>query len=156
MTQAEIDKESIKQLHRVVLGLSKSCFELKKLCATVVGSSLVLFAAFTSQRIDYVFFAGSAVIIVFFWIADSQSYYYQEKIRLRMKEITEQLLEGAAKGIVLNSIGMPLSPQRVGRSVPRRIIHSVFNWSMIFYYGLLFIDAVTCLAYYFGFLHSTP
>ena len=156
MTQDDLDQQSITQLHSVVVELSKNCFELKKLCATVLGSSLTLLAAFTAQRIDVVFFAGSAVIIVFFWMADAQSYYYQEKIRIRMKALQSAMLERSAANLIFDGVGMPVSATRQSSPTPQRVVHAIFNWSMTFYFGLLIIDLIVLLSYAVGVLHSKP
>jgi hypothetical protein len=154
MTQDDLDQQSITQLHGVVLELSKNCFELKKLCATVVSTSLTLLAAFTAHRIDSVFFAGSAVIITFFWMADAQSYFYQEKIRIRMKTLQESLLRRNAPNLIVDGVGMPVSSARQSSSTAHRVFRSIFNWSMSFYYGLLVIDSAAILAHLTGGLNS--
>ncbi len=155
MTQDELDQQSIVQLHTMVVEFSKNCFELKKLCATVIGSSLTLLAAFTARRIDTVFFVGSAVIIVFFWMADAQSYYYQKKLRLRMKVLQEGILQRGSVSLIFDGVGMPISARREGGPASQRVRHAIFNASMSFYLGLLAIDATAVLAYILGKLHST-
>jgi len=149
-------QQSITQLHSVVIELSKSCFELKKLCAAVMGSSLTLLAAFTAQRIDFSFFMGGAVIIVFFWIADAQSYFYQEKIRIRMKSLQEAMLQRSSAKLIFDGVGMPVFSSRQSSPTTQRVLHSIFNWSMTFYYGLLAIDTALFLTYILGGLHSKP
>jgi hypothetical protein len=156
MTQDELDQQSIDQLHAFVVEVSKNCFELKKLCATVVGSSLTLFAAFTSERIGPVLFVGGAVIIFFFWMADAQSFFYQEKIRNRMNNLQEGMVQRSHANLIFDGVGMPISAKRQGRPVSRRVWHSVFNWSMAFYYGLLLIDGLAFLVYYLSGIHSKP
>jgi len=38
VTQNDIDQQNATELHDVFVELSKNCFELKKLCATVLGA----------------------------------------------------------------------------------------------------------------------
>ena len=156
MTQDELDQQSITQLHTFLVEVSKNCFELKKLCATVVGSSLTLFATFTVNRMGPLFFVGGAVIVFFFWMADAQSFFYQEKIRLRMKSLQDGMLERSHANLIFDGVGMPISANRQSSSVSQRVWESVFNWSMAFYYGLLVIDAMSVLAYHFAATHSKP
>ena len=156
MTQDELDQQSIAQLHDVVLGFSKNCFELKKLCATVVGASLTLLAAFTADKIDPVFFVGSAVIIVFFLMADAQSYFYQEKVRIQMTVLQNGILQRNNLHLIFDGVGMPLSGNRQTRTIAKRAFFSVINWSMIFYYGLLVIDGLAFWTYSKGWVHSKP
>jgi hypothetical protein len=155
VTQDDIDQQSITQLHDVVVELSKNCFELKKLCATVLGASMALIATLTVHRLDTAFFMGAVLVIAFFWIADAQSYYYQEKIRIRMKQLQEGLIQRAGSNVIVDGIGMPVSAARESGGRFKRITHSAFNGSMTFYYGLLIIDSLMFMAYYWGLLHST-
>jgi hypothetical protein len=154
MTQDQLDQQSVTQLHDVVVELSKNCFGLKKLCATVLGASMTLVAAFTMQRVDLAFFVGGAVVIAFFWIADAQSYYYQEKIRIHMKTLQQAMMQRSGSNVLVDGVGMPVSANRENSPRLKRIVHSIFNASMTFYYGLLVIDAVMFSVYHLGFLHS--
>ena len=140
----------------MVVEFSKNCFELKKLCATVVGSSLTLLAAFTTQRLDAVFFVSSAVIIGFFWTADAQSYYYQEKLRIRMKDLQQDILRRDNTSFIFDGVGMPVSSERQRGSTWHRVFHSLFNSSMAFYFGLLIIDVLAVIAYALGEFHFKP
>ena len=133
MTQDDLDTQSINQLHAVVLEMSKSCFELKKLCATVLGTWMTLIASFTKQSLDPSLLVGATLVIAFFWIADAQSYYYQEKVRIRMKQLQEGLLHRSSGLRLVDGVGMPITMQRSSRSHWRRVCHSAFNWSMTFY-----------------------
>src|SRR5690349_3446858 len=81
--QDGMDRIQLDQLHKVVLELSKNCFELKKLCVTVLGSAAVLICTLTQSQLDMALFVGTSLVILFFYIADCQSYFYQEKIRIR-------------------------------------------------------------------------
>lgn len=147
MTQEELDTQSINQLHAVVLEMSKSCFELKKLCATVLGTSITLIASFTKQSLDPSLFVGATLVIAFFWIADAQSYYYQEKVRIRMKELQDGILSRSSGLRLLDGVGMPISVQRSTRPHWNRVVHSAFNWSMTFYGGLTALVVIVSLLY---------
>jgi hypothetical protein len=57
----ELDREQIEQLHAATLKASDSCFELKKLCATVLVPTATVVAVFTDKRLnEAVFIAGLA------------------------------------------------------------------------------------------------
>jgi hypothetical protein len=84
LTAAEIDKLRIDQLHAATLKASDSCFEMKKMCATLLVATGSLIAVFTNKSLsDGVFVAGLAVITSF-WLADSVGYYYQRRLRAHM------------------------------------------------------------------------
>lgn len=141
MTQNDLDEKSIDQLHDAVVEFSKNCFELKKLCATVVGTTLTLLAAFTEQLSVPTFFAAIGLVTTFFWMADAQSYFYQEKIRIQMKAFQNSISSRLSTPLIVDGVGMPISDVRVERSRYKRVVLSIFNWSMMFYIGLLMIDA---------------
>ena len=155
MTQDDLDTQSINQLHAVVLEISKSCFELKKLCATVLGASMTLVASFTRQSLDPSLFVGATLVIAFFWIADAQSYYYQEKVRIRMKELQEGLLSRSSGLRLVDGVGMPITMQRSSWPRWKRVFHSVFNWSMMFYGGLIALVVIVSVLYRLNII-STP
>jgi hypothetical protein len=149
--QDEMDKISIEQLHKAVLQLSSNCFELKKLCVTILVSASVLIATFTQKRLDSSFFIGGAVIIFAFWILDSQSYYYQEKLRDTMKEMANGILQRHQQKIVVEGVGMPLSKERSDESRLRR---SLFNNSMLFYLILFLFDLGLAASFSLELIHT--
>lgn len=132
----EIDRLSIDQLHEAVLQLSSNCFELKKLCTLLLVSAGTLIAAFTDDKLDPSMFVAGVVITIFFWLLDSQSYYYQEKIRACMKTLAEGLAERHDTTVELLGVGMPLSEERENWGPLRRSVHAALNPSMAFY-GIL-------------------
>ena len=144
----ELERMQIDQLHEVVLQLSKNCFEIKKLCLTVLVSALVIISGFTSRQLDLSVFLGAAAVVAFFYLLDAQSYYYQRKIRLRMRD----LVSNGRPGVVC--IGMPVGQTSTAkRDVAWR---ALFNASMLFYVVLVVCDAILLLLYLNGFLSSFP
>lgn len=147
----EFEKAEIEQLHRLVLQLSKNCFEIKKLCATVIISVSVLITTFTQQQIDYALFAGSEIVVVFFYLLDAQSYFYQRKARFRMTHVAESILEKRGEILTIHGVGMPLSSSK---SKNTGIIKSLFNSSMLFYFFLTVINGLLAYFWKYGLLNS--
>lgn len=141
----EMDKISIEQLHKAVLQFSSNCFELKKLCVTILVSASVLIATFTGKLLDPSLFVGGGIIIVIFWILDVQSYYYQEKLRDRMRDLANKITARQVQGIIVEGIGMPLPKERGDSS---RLIRSFFNSSMLFYLLLIALDVFLAILFY--------
>jgi hypothetical protein len=169
ITRDEFDKICIDQLHKVVLQLSGNCFELKKLCATLIVSAGTLIATFTGRHLDASLFSGATFITLFFWVLDSQSYYYQEKIRARMKKLGEDIIEPASvpagtpsipqpalstPDTPLDGVGMPLSEERENRAAGNRILHAFFNGSMSFYWILIALFGLLAVLYWQGIIHT--
>ncbi|MBB4635696.1 hypothetical protein [Longimicrobium terrae] len=137
--QDELDKISIDQLHKAVLQLSGNCFEIKKLCATVLVSASTLVTTFTNRQLDASLFVGGGVITLFFWMLDGQSYYYQEKLRAQMKKLAEHIADRDKQKVTVLGVGMPLTEERENWNVVQRSFHAAFNGSMLFYVLLLII-----------------
>jgi hypothetical protein len=146
----ELDKVSIDQLHKAVLQISGNCFEIKKLCVTVLISAATLVAIFTNKKLDLAFFVGSLIGVSFFWLLDAQNYYYQEKLRTRMKELGEGIASRHLPHLSVDGIGMPLSEKREERSTRERVAASLLNYSMIFYLLLAVVIALLLVAYLSG------
>ena len=142
----KLDEAQIEQLHKAVTQFGANCFELKKLCVTVLFAATTLLATLTEKQLDTAFFVASFIAVLVFWLLDAQSYYYQEKLRARMKTLAERI--GARHGLVeyTDGVGMPLSEERENRRVVLRAVRALFNWSM-FFYGLIavLIAALLCL-----------
>lgn len=151
----ELSKINLDQLHKAVLQMSNNCFEIKKLCATILVAAGTLVATFTRQRLDDSLFAGGIVIVLFFWILDAQSYFYQEKLRARMKEIARELVKLEESDIEIEGVGMPITPERESLGTFRRTVRSGFNASML-YYGLLSLLMIILAALYRMHLITMP
>jgi hypothetical protein len=83
----DLDKEQLTQLHNATLKASDTCFELKKLCATVLVPTGTLVAVFANKKLDAAVFIAGFLVIGAFWLADSSAYYYQRKLRSAMTPI---------------------------------------------------------------------
>lgn len=152
----EIAKLSIDQLHKAVLQFSGNCFELKKLCVTVLVSAGTLIATFTQRQLDTSIFVAAATIVLFFWILDAQSYYYQEKLRAEMKNLAEEIAARHKASLVVEGIGMPLTEKRENWPVRQRSLHALFNGSMAFYVLLVLLVLITGMLYRWGMIVSPP
>ena len=82
----ELDWATVEQLHEATLQISKSCFELKKLCIGLIGIALTLLTKLTPATPTENYLLVVIVICFGFWIADFTSYYYQKSTRLAMDQ----------------------------------------------------------------------
>ncbi|GAB3791328.1 hypothetical protein [Nocardioides ungokensis] len=127
-----LDKEQIDQLHAATLQVSGNCFELKKLCATVLIAAGTLIVTLSDRDLNQALFVGGLVVVLVFWTADAQSYYIQAKLRARMKEL--QLVRiGRVNGLATydaDGVGLPID---VAPARGHRIIHAFVNASMLYY-----------------------
>jgi hypothetical protein len=147
-----LDKDQIDQLHAVTLQVSANCFELKKLCATVLIAAGTLVATFTNKHLDAALFASAVAIVGVFWAADAQSYYIQTKLRIRMKELQDRRVHrsGVLGGYDSSGVGMPV------KDPPSRatlIWHSFINASMLYYLLIVGLVVVAWILYAIGIVH---
>lgn len=84
VTADDLDNQQIEQLHAATLKAADSCFEMKKLCATVLVPAATLTTVFTDKRLNSAVFAVGLFVIIGFWTADGVGYYYQRKLRALM------------------------------------------------------------------------
>lgn len=146
LTAESLDKEQIDQLHAATLQVSGNCFELKKLCATVMVAAGTLIVTLSDRELDYALFVGGLVVVLVFWTADAQSYYIQAKLRARMKELqqvrTRRLAELSTYAV--EGVGLPIDVQPAR---PRRILHAFFNASMLYYFLVAVVLSSAWVAY---------
>lgn len=123
-----LDKDQLDQLHAATLKASDSCFELKKLCATVLVPTGTLVAIFTDKRMNFAVFGAGFFVIVAFWLADSVGYFYQRKLRNAMVKIWERRAKRCSSEY---------------ENIPEVVIvgpfRAAFNSSMIYYLILLLV-----------------
>jgi hypothetical protein len=129
----ELDKEQIQQLHAATLQISGNCFELKKLCATVLVAAGTLIASFTSKHVDSSLFLAGCLVVLVFWVADGQSYYIQAKLRRRMRDLqmTRTARVAELNDYDVSGVGLPAPLQK--DDVRSAAIKSLFNASMLYY-----------------------
>ena len=139
----DLDKELIDQLHAATLNASDSCFELKKLCATVLIPTGTLVALFSGRRLNMAAFVAGLFVIGFFWLADAVGYYYQRKLRTGMESIWLRRAERCEE---------PWKPPHTEKVSP---VRAAFNGSMTFY-ALLAIPVLIAMLLYLSDLIASP
>ncbi|NUP49890.1 MAG: hypothetical protein HOW97_21640 [Catenulispora sp.] len=134
-TADDLDKAQIDHLYGATLKASDSCFELKKLCATVLVPTGTLVAIFAHQKLNQAVFLAGLLIIFAFWMADAVGYYYQRKLRNAMSVIWSR-----------RAARCPEEYDSIPNQVNVGPIRAAFNSSMI-YYLVLFapVGASYCL-----------
>jgi hypothetical protein len=127
----ELDKEQLQQLHAATLKASDSCFELKKLCATVLIPTATLVTVLNDKSLDLSVFISGLLVILTFWLADSVGYYYQRKLRAAMNPIWVRRAQRCAE------------PWPFGETTSVGPVRAAFNSSMSFY---LLLASLICVA----------
>ena len=101
---------------------SDSCFELKKLCATVLVPTKTRAAVFTDKKLNLAVFVAGLLVRGAFWLADSVGYFYQRRLRVAMTGIWERRAKRCPEGY--NHIPRPSKVGPMG---------AAFNTSMTYY-----------------------
>lgn len=145
VTADELDKEQLTQLHNATLKVSDTCFELKKLCATVLVPTATLLALFTDKTLDSSVFIAAILVIVAFWLADSTGYYYQRKLRNAMTPLWQRRADRCAVAYAFVPQPKPVNAWR-----------SAFNLSMSFYLILGILVGLGFALYGMDLIGSAP
>ncbi|HTW16726.1 MAG TPA: hypothetical protein VMF51_16445 [Nocardioides sp.] len=148
-TADTLDKEQIDQLHAATLQVSSNCFELKKLCATVIVAAGTLIALLSNRELNQAIFVGGLVVVAVFWCADAQSYYIQVKLRARMKELLRDRVKRVPElsSYASDGVGLPVEDQPAHW---HRVLHAFFNASMLYYFLVAFVVLTAWAAYASG------
>lgn len=144
-TADDLDKELLDQLHAATLKAADSCFELKKLCATILVPAGVLVATFSGKQLNPAVFVTGFVIIVAFWIADAFSFYYQRRLRVLMKDIWTRRAARCSDRY-----------PHVQKVEPVGWYGAAFNSSMIYYLLLTVVIGLAWAAYSLNLLDGAP
>ena len=122
----EIDFAYADQLHHAVLHISKTCFDLKKLCVTILGLVMVFLTKINNNMFTSSIFIVGITLSIGFWVSDATAYYYQRRLRKRIKQHFQNITQ--RNGGKKESIHKEAC-----------FISSMFNLSMIIYYLLLIL-----------------
>jgi hypothetical protein len=128
--------KEIDQLDSAILQFSRNTLATKKICASLLVGITALILKLTDNSLDLSVYVSGFITLLIFWILDSNSYYYQRKLRIRMTEIVNGLKENK---LVIDGYGMPLDNKE--KPSWKR---AFFNESQLFYLlgGLVIIVLV--------------
>lgn len=138
-THDELDREQLSQLHAATLKIAESCFELKKLCATVLVPLATLLSIFTDRQLNSAVFMAPIGVIVAFWMADSVGYLYQSRLRARMAKIWQRRADRCYDPY-----------HHVPEDAAVSVLRAAFNPSMIYYLALLVLMAAALVFFVIG------
>ena len=139
----DIDWKIIDQLHNATINFSKTSLELKKLLFVVLGISTPIIFSVFDNKLDRFLFIFLGICILMFWLYDSYTYYFQEKLRSSMNNRFTNIAKRNNVKIEANKyFTLPSN-----RSNNHRLIRSIFNDSNLIFYGIFIVLVV--LGYFF-------
>lgn len=133
--EEQVAWKEVDQLHAATLQFSTKCLELKKMCVALCGLLLVYLAR------EDVRFADAAVLalglIVFFWLADAQNFYYQRKTR-------RGIAAALGRARLARGLTSSVSPLGLEKDAMNSVLSSLLNASQLFYFyiGVVVIVAL--------------
>lgn len=127
--------KEIDQLESAILQFSKNTLASKKICGSLLIGVISIILKITNNTLDLSLYVACFLTLFFFWILDSQSYFYQRKLRIIMTNKSNELRKGSK---ITNGLGMPLN-----KDEKASFGKSLFNWSQSFYLiGFIIIGGV--------------
>lgn len=134
--------KEIDQLDSAILQFSKNTLATKKICASLLVGVVTIILKLTDNTLDFSIYMGCILTITMFWIIDSNSYYFQRKLRIRMTEIVNEL---RACELVIEGYGMPLK-----KTEKASWARAFFNSSQLFYLLGICVIVVLCIRFKIG------
>lgn len=136
--------KEIDQLDSAILQFSRNTLATKKICASLLVGIAALIIRLTDNNLDYSIYISSFITLLIFWVIDSNSYYYQRKLRIRMTEIVNELKDNK---LILNGFGMPLENKETSSWKK-----AFFNESQLFYLFGLIVIIILLIIKFFGWI----
>lgn len=137
----EIDWERVDQFHAAALQIGRNCFLLKQVCVGLLVGILTLIWRLAGE-LDESFFVAGFAIPLGFWFMDATSFFYQEKLRLLINGVFDEIRRRSGETNLVGPSGDVIETERAG---PGRRLRAVFNHSM-WLYPLLMIASIALLA----------
>ena len=138
----EIDWKIIDQLHTATVNFTTTSLELKKLFFVLVGIAVPSLIKLSGDKLDLSLFITLYILTFTFWLMDSYTYFYQEKLREKMNaHFTEIKNRNKENFILLDTIKQSLTIEE-NRTKVNRLWRSVSNPSVRFYFILLLLNTI--------------
>lgn len=131
---SEVDWKIIDQLHNVVLSFSRNSMQAKKIMFTILGVFVAAMLQVSDPKSCVQWFPFVIAIVFMFWMFDSYTYFYQEKLREKMDERLRAIKKRYSSRDVDDELTLPDR-----RTAGCRVIRSLFNTSVLFFYPTVII-----------------
>jgi hypothetical protein len=141
----EIDWKIIDQLHAATLNFSTTSLELKKLFFVVVGIAVPTLIKLAGDGLDLSLFITIYLLSLTFWLLDSFTYFYQEKLREKMDSRFTQIRTRNVETIAIFDYTLENSRTKSGR-----IWRSLTNLSVRLYMFSVVLNTLAFVLYLIG------
>ncbi|WAS92346.1 hypothetical protein [Nannocystis punicea] len=136
--EEQVAWKEVDQLHAATLQFAGKCLELKKLCVALCAALVVWLADKDTRFVECA--ALALALLLFFWLADAQNFYYQRKTR-------RGIAAALGRARVARGLGNSMSPLGLEKDAVGSVLSSLLNASQLFYFyigvGVLVALALT-------------
>ena len=146
----EIDWKIIDQLHNATLNFSSKSLEIKKMFLVFVGILVPALIKLSGEILDWSIFVALYLSIFSFWILDSYTYFYQEKLRGMMNERFKSIsIRNQEEKIIQENKekGFTIQEERVEKISK---VKSLFNASHLIYLIMSILNSICCYLFWKG------
>ena len=141
----EIDWKIIDQLHAATLNFSTTSLELKKMFFILVGIAVPTLVKLAGDKLDLSLFLTIYLLSFTFWLLDSFTYFYQERLREKMDNHFTQI-----RTRNVETIEVPDYTLENNRTSSGRIWRSLTNLSIKLYLFSVILNTIAFVLYLTG------
>lgn len=146
----EIDWKIIDQLHTATLNFSTTSLELKKILFILVGIAVPSLIKLAGDKLDTSLFVTIYLLSVTFWLLDSFTYFYQEKLREKMDKLFNQIKKRNIEVLILAEKKEDDYTLENNRTSTDRIKRSLTNHSVRLYMFVIGLNSIAFFLYLIG------
>lgn len=143
----EIDWKIIDQLHTATLNFSTTSLELKKILFILVGIAVPSLIKLAGDKLDTSLFITIYLLSVTFWLLDSFTYFYQEKLREKMDKLFNQIKKRNIEVLILVEKKEDEYTLENSRTSTDRIKRSLTNPSVRLYMFVIGLNTIAFILY---------
>ncbi|CAM3413284.1 hypothetical protein [Flavobacterium chungbukense] len=148
----EIDWKVIDQLHTATNFFASTSTELKKLYFTLIAIAIPTLIKLSQDSLDKSLFISIFTLTILFWLLDSYTYFYQDKLREKMNILFNQIKK---RNTVINEKDESNNKEIIietNRTSKGRIWRSLFNNSMLLYLFMFTITIIGSILFWKDFI----
>jgi hypothetical protein len=143
----QIDWKIIDQIHAETMNFSKTSLELKKLFFLLISIAVPSLFKISGDRVELSLFITLYLLSITFWSLDSFTYFYQEKLRLKMDQHFTRIRNRNADVPILSETSVDQFSISNNSSPFKKIKKSVFNPSVQLYLVVVVLNTIATLVY---------
>ena len=141
----EIDWKIIDQLHVATTNFSTASLELKKIFTVLIGIAVPALIKLAGDKLSIWLFIAIYILACTFWLLDSYTYFYQEKLR---ESMDKRLLKIKIRNLGEANIESDSFTLNNSRTSSGRVVRSLFNPSVWVYLIFLILNTISFLYYF--------